>query len=484
MKEMKNKKIKKYKPKEERWKKQIQEKFVLSILQETKMNKEEFEFILQEGEGFKIEFKESFDAKSLAKEIVAFANSEGGKIFIGVDDKGEIKGIKITNKLKSQIQDIARNCDPAVVIEIGAINNVLIVNINEGSNKPYKCSDGFYLRQGSNSQKLSTDEIRTFFNKEGKIFFDEMINERFSFENGFDREKFNAFLQKAKISRVISDEDILKNLGVLTENGKFKNAGVLFFCDSVERFFRHAIVTCVLYRGIDKYKIIDRKDFIEDAISNYNDAMIFLFRNLRLEYKIETAGPREEILEVPEEALREALINAIVHRDYNEKGANVQIDIFDDRIEISNPGGLVPAIKKEDFGKKSISRNPLLFSLFKRADLVEKVGSGILRMRKAMKQAKLSAPKFEFTNFFNVIFKRPKIPQATPQATPQAELTELEKKILSEIKNKPKISRNELAKNLEISSDTVKEYLKKLKQKRAIKRIGKTSAGYWEIIKK
>ncbi|MBI2136386.1 hypothetical protein HYU06_04905 [Candidatus Woesearchaeota archaeon] len=115
----------------------------------------------------------------------------------------------------------------------------------------------------------------------------------------------------------------------------------------------------------------------EDAISNYENAIKFLFRNLRLEYKIETAGPREEILEIPEDALREAVVNAMVHRDYNEKGANIQIDIFDDRVEISNPGGLVSAIKKKEFGKKSISRNPLLFSLFKSVDLVEKVGSGI-----------------------------------------------------------------------------------------------------------
>ena len=176
----------------------------------------------------------------------------------------------------------------------------------------------------------------------------------------------------------------------------------MFFCDNIERFFRHAIITCVLYKGIDKYKIIDKKDFDEDAITNYDNAINFLFRNLRLEYKIETAGPREEILEIPQEALREAVINAISHRDYNEKGANIQIDIFDDRVEITNPGGLVSAIKKEEFGKKSISRNPLLFSLFKRADLVEKVGSGINRIRMAIKNAGLPAPVFEFTNFFNL----------------------------------------------------------------------------------
>jgi len=229
------------------------------------------------------------------------------------------------------------------------------------------------------------------------------------------------------------------------------------------------------------YKIIDRKDFTSDIISNYKDTIAFLIRNLRLEYKIEGFGPRKELLEIPEEALKEAVVNAMSHRDYNEKGANIQIDIFDDRIEISNPGGLVSAIKKEDFGKKSISRNPLLFSLFKSVDLVEKVGSGIGRMRDAMKQAGLPAPKFEFTNFFTVTLQRPATPQVTSQVTPQVELTELESKIIAEIKINPKISRNELARKLGISGDTVKEYLEKLKSKGVLARAGKTSAGYWEV---
>src|SRR3989344_2951114 len=210
------------------------------------MNKETLEFILQEGEGLKIEFKESFDSQNLGKEIVAFANTEGGRIFIGVDDKGKIKGIEITNKLKSEIQDLARGCDPPVNIQIETMDNVLIVNVEEGINKPYRCSTGFFLRQGSNSQKLSTDEIREFFNKEGKILFEERISNEFGFKNGFDKKKLYSFLEKSKMSRTISDENILKNIGVLTEDKKFKNAGVLFFCDSIERFVRQAIVTCVL----------------------------------------------------------------------------------------------------------------------------------------------------------------------------------------------------------------------------------------------
>ena len=443
------------------------------------MDKKEFEFLLKQGEGLKLEFKEDFDPKNLAKEFVAFANTEGGRVFIGVSDDGIIKGVQITNKLKAQIEDTARKCDLPIYINFDSINNVLIVNVDEGLNKPYRCSQGFFIRQGSSSQKLSTDEIREFFNKEGKILFDEAINKDFSFKNGFDKSKFDAFLQKAKISRVIPDKDILRNLGVLTETGKFKNAGVLFFCDSVEKFFRQAIITCVLYKGTDKYKIIDRKDFTEDALSNYHNTMAFLFRNLRLEYKIETAGPREEILEIPEDALREAVVNAMAHRDYNEKGANIQVDIFDDRVEMSNPGGLISAIKKEDFGKKSISRNPLLFSLFKSADLVEKVGSGIGRMRNAMKQANLPLPKFEFGGFFTVTFKRPPFAQKTTQKTRE----KTREKILDLIKENPTITAEDIAERTEISVKGVEWQLRKLRGEGILRRVGPDKGGHWEIVK-
>ena len=150
-----------------------------------------------------------------------------------------------------------------------------------------------------------------------------------------------------------------------------------------------------------------------------------------------------------------------------------------DKIEISNPGGLVKGLTEKDFGKVSLPRNPLIMDLMLRASKVEKIGSGIGRIRDSMKEYGLGV-EFKSTGFFTVIFKRP----TTPQATPQAELTELEGKIVTEIKANPKISRNKLAKNIGISADTVKEYLEKLKAKGTIIRIGKTSAGHWEIINK
>jgi ATP-dependent DNA helicase RecG len=124
---------------------------------------------------------------------------------------------------------------------------------------------------------------------------------------------------------------------------------------------------------------------------------------------IEGGGPREEIPEIPYEALKEALLNAIIHRDYFEIGARVMVEIFDDRVEISNPGELL--VDEKEFGKKAISvaRNPILFDIFHRLQLIEKVGTGIQRILSAMQARKLNI-EFYFGRFFSITFFRP-IPQ-------------------------------------------------------------------------
>ena len=158
------------------------------------MNKQELQFILQRGEELKLEFKEGLNG--IDKEIVAFANTQGGRIFLGIGDNNKIKGIKITNKLKSQIQDIVRNCDPLIDIKTKEFENILIIEIKEGKDKPYKCSSGFYLRQGANSQKMSRDEILDFAIGEGKIRFDEQVNKEFKYPQDFDEERFKLFLKE------------------------------------------------------------------------------------------------------------------------------------------------------------------------------------------------------------------------------------------------------------------------------------------------
>ena len=372
------------------------------------MKEEEMQLVLEEGEGYEIEFKESL--ANIDKELVAFANSSGGRIFLGIGDDNEIKGVRITNKLKSQIQDSANNCQPPVTVLLGEFGNIIVVKVMEGEDKPYKCSSGFYTRVGPNSQKLDRDDIIEFFKSEGKIRFDELVNLRFDYDTHFDHGKFDRFLRLAGISKVLDTPSMLVNLGVAEkQEGKliFNNAGILFFAKNLHDIYFHTAVTCALFDGTEKVDVLDRRDFNEDLISNIDGAMIFLKRYLAVRYEMTGEPRRREIPEIPYDALREAVINAVAHRDYFEKGTNVMVEIFDDRIEITNFGGLVKGLRPEDFGKKSMLRNAKIADLLHRIEYIERMGTGINKIRRLMDEAGLPPVEFEFDTFFTAIFKRP-----------------------------------------------------------------------------
>jgi ATP-dependent DNA helicase RecG len=135
----------------------------------------DLEQIIEQGEGYYYEFKLKVGS-DLHKEMVAFANASGGTILIGVDDDGSIPGIEINNALLSQIQSIATTCDPPVHVVIDKIKDkILSIYVPEGILKPYRCPSGFYIRVGANSQKMNTDGILAFVEKEGRIRFDEQV---------------------------------------------------------------------------------------------------------------------------------------------------------------------------------------------------------------------------------------------------------------------------------------------------------------------
>lgn len=212
---------------------------------------------------------------------------------------------------------------------------------------------------------------------------------------------------------------------------------------------------------------------------------------LNTEYIIK-GGPRQEVLEIPEDALREAILNAIVHRDYFVRGANIQINIFSDRVEIISPGGLVKGITLKDLGSKSLSRNNLLFGLMQRMDLIEKSGTGFLRIKKALKKYKLDKPIIETDkNWFTLIFKRPDLQKMTirerlegSEKSSEIGSEKSSEKILKLIKENNKISAREIAQSLGITSRAVEKQIASLKITKKLGRIGSAKGGYWEVLEK
>ncbi|MEW5693995.1 MAG: RNA-binding domain-containing protein, partial [Candidatus Hydrogenedentota bacterium] len=292
-----------------------------------KLTKRDLEIILQQGEGQTIEFKESFTS-SIAKDITAFANSIGGHIFIGIDDSSKIKGINITNNLKSQITDLAKNCDPQIPVTMQTLRNVIIVTIEEGANKPYQCKEGFFLRQGPNSQKLSRDQIIQFAIDESKIRFDTQINHNFIYPEDFDKSLWKQYLEAANISTKYKTEDVLINLNIAqkkSNNLLFNNAGVLLFAKEPCRFFQSAYVDAVVFKGKERFDVIDRKIFKSGLLENLSRTRIFFEEHLNVRYRYRKDWRREDIYELPIEALREAISNALMHRDYFMYGTNISV---------------------------------------------------------------------------------------------------------------------------------------------------------------
>jgi ATP-dependent DNA helicase RecG len=363
--------------------------------------------IIHSGEGYTVEFKRNVNS-DISKELVAFANSSGGRLFIGIEDDGIVHGVQVTNELKAKIQSMARDCDPSIIVELEVFNNIVIIQVPEGKNKPYRCANGFYIRSGASCSNLSTQEIVEFIQSEGKVRFEDLPSPTACYPAILNEGAINRYLRLAGISGVIGIEEILTNLGVLRDGGPqlvLNNAGVLFFAKQPACFLPHCVVTCFLFKGNTKVHILDRKSFAFDLLTNIDEALIFVERHLNLAYEIKELR-RKEILEIPEFVLREAIINAVAHRDYFERGANVQVDIFDNRVEISNPGGLPKGLKPENFGKHSVARNSLIAALLHRCNYVERAGTGIQRMREGMKEASLLEPTFEFSGFFTVILRR------------------------------------------------------------------------------
>ena len=352
-----------------------------------------------------LEYKETLSS-SFARELVAFANSTGGKILLGVRDDGTIVGIHDSNALRAQIQDMARNCDPPVKILVEPVGNVLLVTIRESENKPVQCREGFFWRQGASTQKLSRDEIRDFFRSEGAIRFDLSVCPQFRYPQDFDRKKYAAWVSESHITNSQRVEDVLVNIEAAERVGGrlvFRNVGVLFFAKNVRHFFTQAYVTCLLAKGVDKVNILDRKDFAGGIVSDIEESLRFIERNTRTAYRIERLR-REDVPEYPMRALREAITNAIMHRDYFEVGANVFVEIYDDRIEISNPGGLPKGLSRAELGHRSVRRNPLIADLLHRIAFIEKAGTGIRRMREEARGHQCPEPQFTADGFFTATF--------------------------------------------------------------------------------
>lgn len=190
------------------------------------MNKEQLQLLIAEGEGLTLEFKERYSSK-IDRDIVAMANSKGGYILLGVDDNGKITGEKLTNAMKAEIQSLARNCEPNIQLgNILKLDQVVVIEVPEGDEKPYSCSSGYFRRLDAITQKMTQQEVRAIFREAIDTSFEDFPCPNFQMED-VSLKKIKAFLTETKTTYKVNKDNLLSFLASLNiyKGTAINNAG-------------------------------------------------------------------------------------------------------------------------------------------------------------------------------------------------------------------------------------------------------------------
>lgn len=335
-------------------------------------------------ESYTVELKRELNT-DFKKEIIALANCDGGEIYVGIDDNGKVIGIQNAEKTMEAIGSMIRDGikpDLTAYTSIEEINEndltVIRVTVLRGTKRPYHLNDkglkptGVFVRHGISSVPASDEMIREMLRESGGVAFDKSrcINQELTFDyaDNFFSESGVAFGAEQK-----------RTLGLIDSDGYYTNAALLI-SDQCE----HSI-KCAVYDGTGKTKFKMRKEYNGSVLKQMNEVYEYISLSNNLNSTFDGLK-RVEHPDYPEFAVREALINAIVHRDYDYSGSII-VNIFDDRIEFVSLGGLVKGITVEDIKNGiSQSRNTIIANVFYRLKLIESYGTGIKRIVEAYQQ--------------------------------------------------------------------------------------------------
>ncbi len=360
------------------------------------MNTIELLELINKGESYHLEFKiEEENNEDFAKTIVSFANTDGGKILIGVNDEGNIVGVSDVDKVMRKLDDIAINrCEPPVTLLQESViidaKVVVIVHVEKGSQRPYKTKGGqYYVRSSNRCRQASREELLRIFQSAESLYYDELPVNR-TILSDLDLLVFKDFLF-TYLNVTIDDDNDLKNylinFHLLTKNEIPTITGILFLGKEPQKFIPEARIVCANINGIDIGDItLEHQELTGTIPVMITYVENFLKSNLKKMHKIIDFNPESEY-EIPLTALREAVINAIAHRDYTIS-APIRVILFSDRIEIHSPGKLPNTVTVESMkvGGSHVLRNPTIYNLLVKMRMVTDLGSGVRRIIKLVKE--------------------------------------------------------------------------------------------------
>ena len=429
--------------------------------------------------------------KDIKKEIIAFANTNDGTIYIGIDDNGKVIGLKNAEKdleaLSGMIREgIKSDLTLYTKIFIEEIDNkdIIIVKVSEAPNKPYYLAEkglktsGVFLRHGNTTIPASEEVIK-------KLLLNSNSN---SFENNISNSQnlhFEYLKNTFKNHNIEIDNNKLKTLNIINLNNQYTNLGLLLSDECPYS------IKCAIFNGNNKLEFRDRKEFTGSVLKQVNETFEYLQLYNKTKGKI-VGLERIDTKDYPEYALREALLNAIIHRDYNFTGS-ILVSLFDDHLEITSLGGLVKGLTIEDlYYGVSESRNPNLANVFYRLKYVESFGTGIGRIIESYKGYEDKKPLILNTeNTFKVILYNINYIKDDTNLTPKKSFEEnskslnksltQEKQIIEYLKKNNKASRTIVEDLLNISKTRATDILNKLINENIIMQIGRGKNTYYTL---
>ncbi len=442
--------------------------------------------LIKEGETETVEFKASFDKETL-ETAVAFANTRGGIIFIGVSDKGDMKGIQIGKEaLKDWANQISQGTEPRIIpeVEIEEMDRkkIAVIWIKEFPIKPVSMKGRCFRRVKNSNRVMQPHEIAEMhFHSTGMSW--DKLTVASAFADIIDVEKIRRYIEVARDAgrrKISAEENPLQALQKLEliKDGQPTWASILLFHKYPQQFLSQAVIHCGKFK--EETMVIDDRMIEGPIIEQIEEAMDFIRKNISVKFVMTGKPAREEVWDYPLEALREAVINAVCHRDYTAP-SNTEVRIYEDRLIIWNPGGLPLGLTVEDLYKPhpSVLRNKGIGGIFYDMGLIEQWGSGIDKMRKACSKAGLPEPKFEVNQGFRVIFRKDIY---TEEYLEKLGLNERQIKAVMYVKEKGMITNKEYQELSGCSRNTATNDLRKLIKKGIMRESGKKGAGAFYVI--
>ncbi len=464
------------------------------------MTIDELKALVSGGESENVEFKKSTALLNSAMQtLCAFLNNNGGIVLIGVTDNLKIIGQMINDGTKKEIaQDINRiEPKPDIKVEylkIGEEKFIILLEVAKGHRAPYVYDGRAFHRLQSATMRMTQEEYeKLLFNRKPITnYWEELKANGFSLEDldkNLIRQVVSTAIREKRLTDIATNDNIkviLKKLKLINGD-ELNNAAVVLFCKKNDKQFMQCHLKLARFRGIDKREFIDNKRIVGNAFELYEQGLKFLNNYLPVAAKIEVGNPqRVEKPAIPYDVLREALANAICHRDYSYTGGAINIAIYDNRVVISSIGRLPSDIKLSDLTKEHEShpRNPLIAKVFYLCKLIEQWGRGTEDIVKISVELGNPKPIFEeSTGDFSVIFPL-REPIGGYKQTEKYSFTERQKKILKIIEEKSSSSSEIKEKiNANVSLRSIQVELNSLEKMGVIQREGAGKYVVWKMFK-